>query len=90
MNIILAGRLHINEETGHGSGWELLGLYTEEAKAKLRCTGKFDFVAGPLEIDVDFPEEVCKCDIHYFPNLNGDWVVSEINPNLGKSCKVEI
>ena len=90
MNIFLAGRLHVNEENGSGSGWDLLGIYTEEPKAKLRCTGKFDFVAGPLEIDVDYPEEVCKVDIHYFPNLNGEWVVSNFTPNVGKNYIVKI
>lgn len=88
--MFIAGRLQVNVETTTVTGWEIIGFYSTEEKAKKRCIGKFDYVAGPFTLDEDLPDEIFTPEIQYFPNLGSDYKVVELTPNKGKSFKVDI
>lgn len=48
-------------------GWEILGIYTEERLAVMRCQGPEDFV-GQAELDDDLPDQSVPWPDAYHPH----------------------
>jgi hypothetical protein len=59
MEVWIVGQSFVNK------GWELEGIYTEQAKARAACIKLGMFYSGPLPLDTPFPTETSD-----FPNVD--------------------
>lgn len=72
----VAGRWHeCPEKADHVPAWELLGIFTNEARARKRCVRMWDFVSGPIAVNEELPDTLThETEI---PNVTYPWL--EVN-----------
>jgi hypothetical protein len=62
----VAGKHTGSMDFGSGEAWELMGVFTTEAKAASACTEWTHFI-GPVILDARFPDETTPWIGLYFP-----------------------
>lgn len=69
----IAGRFVECDAGGeHPPAWDLLGVFTSAARARKRCTYRYDFIAGPLEVNVELAETR-----EVFPGIRYPWLETD-------------